>query len=175
MSLTATSVALNDSLLASNYCVATDDVWSLFQLNFIATTTNTTLIFKDTSSATYSVDLVFDDVTVTGAPPAVPPTVVTSPASQTANSGDSVVLTSSASGGASTAQWYLINYQGTNAIVGATSPTLNLTASSASPGGYFAVFSNTGGTAATSVANLAVLGLTFTNGSFEIINQAIPG
>jgi len=172
MSLTATAVAPDDSLLASNYCVAASGQWKSFQLAFTAVSTNTTLIFKDTSSTTYAVDLIFDDVTVTGGPPAVPPTVVTSPVSQTVNAGDSVVLTASASGGASTVQWYLINYQGTNAIAGATSTTLSLTASNTAPGGYFAVFSNTGGTAATSVANLAVLGLSFTNGSFEAINHA---
>ena len=176
VSLTATAVGLSDSLLASNYCVPTESVWTLFQLDFIATTTNTTLVFLDSSPPPAdAVDLLFDDVIVTATQPATPPSVVTSPVSQTVNAGAGVVFTASAGGGASTVQWYLINYQGTNAISGATNATLNLTASNTTPGGYFAEFSNSGGTAATSVANLAVLGLPFTNGSFEIIScAAIP-
>jgi hypothetical protein len=171
MSLTATAAATGNSFLASNYCVPTSGGWTLFQLTFIATTTNTTLVFTDTSLATMGVDAMLDDVTVTASEPAIPPSVVTSPVSQTANAGDTVVFTASAGGGPSTVQWYLINYAGTNAIAGATSTTLNFTASSTAPGNYFAVFSNTGGSATTSVATLTVLGLPFINGSFESISH----
>ena len=172
-SLTATALAAGNSLLASNYCVpSTPGEWSLFQLTFTATTTSTTLVFKDTSAQTFNVDLLFDDVTVTASQPVTPPSIVTSPVSQTANNGDTVTFTASAGGGPSTVQWYFINYQGTNAISGATSTTLDVTASSTTAGEYFAVFSNTGGSVTTSVATLAVLGLPFINGSFESLNHA---
>ena len=168
MSLTATALAAGNSLLASNYCVpSTSGVWSLFPLTFTATTTSTTLVFTDTSTETFNVDLLFDDVTVTASQPATPPSIVTSPVSQTVASGAAVAFTASASGGVSTVQWYLINYQGTNAIAGATSTTLNVTASGATAGSYFAVFTNSGGSATTSAANLAVTGLALVNGSFE--------
>ena len=51
-------------------------------------------------------------------------------------------------------------------------PHSNVTASSTNAGEYFAVFSNTGGNATTSVATLAVTGLPFINGSFESLNHA---
>ena len=57
MSITATAISSNNALLASNYCVPANLVWTLFQLNFTATTTNTTLVFKDTSTATVNVDI----------------------------------------------------------------------------------------------------------------------
>jgi uncharacterized repeat protein (TIGR03803 family) len=65
MSVTATVAALNGSLLASNYCAGTDGVWTLFQMTFTAVSTNSTLMFKDTSLDTMDVDVALDDVTVT--------------------------------------------------------------------------------------------------------------
>ena len=53
-----------------------------------------------------------------------PPVIATSPVSQTANAGDQVTFTASITGSPAGVQWYLINYLGTNAISGATSPTL---------------------------------------------------
>ncbi|MGA2543406.1 MAG: immunoglobulin domain-containing protein [Verrucomicrobiota bacterium] len=169
VSLTATAIASNNAVIASNYCVPTSGVWTLFQLGFTAVSTNTTLVFEDTSSQTIGVDLAMDAVSVTANVPS--PTIITSPASQTANSWDSVNFTASASG-ASGVQWYFINSQGTNAISGANSTTLNVTASSTTAGRYYAVFSNDGGSTATSVATLAVVGIPFVNGGFETINHA---
>lgn len=97
-----------------------------------------------------------------------PPGIITSPASQTANAGVEVSFTASASGASDTVQWYLINYLGTNAVARATSPTLTVTASGPTAGSYYAVFKNSAGSATTSAANLAVLGLAFVNGSFEV-------
>lgn len=97
-----------------------------------------------------------------------PPGIITSPASQTANAGVEVSFTASASGASDTVQWYLINYLGTNAVARATSPTLTVTASGPTAGSYYAVFNNAAGSATTSAANLAVLGLAFVNGSFEV-------
>jgi len=68
MSLTATAVSLNNSVLASHYCVPTPStviVWTLFYLNFTATTTNTTLVFLDSSTQTIAVDIALSGVTVT--------------------------------------------------------------------------------------------------------------
>jgi hypothetical protein len=105
-----------------------------------------------------------------------PPVIATSPASQTANAGASVTFTASMTGGPAGVQWYLINYLGTNAVAGAASPSLTVTAGGPTAGSYFAVFSNGAGSATTSAANLAVLGLPLVNGSFEIITNhaAIP-
>jgi hypothetical protein len=69
VSLTATALALNSLLLASNYCVPTSGVWTLFQLAFIAVSTNTTLVFTDTSVATVAVDIALDGVTVSESTP----------------------------------------------------------------------------------------------------------
>ena len=167
ISLTATALAADGTLLASNYCVPpTSGVWTIFQMPFTAATTNTTLVFKDTSTVTVAVDLGLDAVTVTANQAVTAPSIVTSPVSQAAAAGAGVTFTASASGSPSTAQWYLINYQGTNAISGATNTTLNVTAGAATAGGYYAVFSNTAGSATTSTADLGVTGLAFVNGSF---------
>ena len=56
------------------------------------------------------------------------PVIATSPVSQTANAGDLVTFTASIAGGSASVQWYLVNYLGTNAISGANSPTLTVTA-----------------------------------------------
>ena len=251
--LTGTAFDTAGNLLASNRCAGVSSTWIKCQIDFAATTTNTTITFTDTSVVDVSGgDITLDDVTVVAAPttgiPVVitspnsqtagsgatvsfsasaagspstiqwylgtnpvtgaggtasplavtasdatagnytavfsnssgmattavavltvidPPVIATSPVSQAAAAGAAVVFTASASGGSATVQWYLINYQGTNAIAGATSTTLNVTASSTAVGGYFAVFTNATGSATTSVANLAVTGLAFVNGSFE--------
>jgi hypothetical protein len=71
VSITATAAAPNNSLLASNYCVApTTQAWSLFQLSFVATSTNATLTFKDTSADTGAVDIALDAVSVSQSMPA---------------------------------------------------------------------------------------------------------
>ena len=147
MSITATAISLNNAVLASNYCVPANLVWTLFQLNFTATTTNTTLVFKDTSTATVHVDTMLDDVTVIS-----PPVIVTSPVSQTNLVGTPVTFTASASGTPLTVQWF----QGSNPVLNATNDTLSFTANAGSGGNYTAVFSNAAGSATTAVAVLTV-------------------
>ncbi|MGA2554708.1 MAG: immunoglobulin domain-containing protein [Verrucomicrobiota bacterium] len=156
ISLTATAIASDSTVLASNYCVPpTSGVWTIFQMAFTAATTNTTLVFKDTSTVTVAVDMGFDDVTVVGEPTTGIPVVVTSPASQTVNAGAVVSFSASAAGSPSTLQWYL----GTNEVNGAAgnvSP-LTVTANDGTAGNYVAVFSNSFGMATTAVAVLTVV------------------
>ncbi len=97
-----------------------------------------------------------------------PPVITVSPVSQVVTAGTQVTFSAAASDGWTGVQWYFINYLGTNAVLGATGTNLNVTASRLTDGNYFAVFTNSLGNAATSAAGLAVTGLTFTNGSFEI-------
>jgi hypothetical protein len=146
-SLTATALALNGAVLASNYCVPTMGVWAAFSLNFTATTTNTTLVFKDTSSTTVGADLMLDDVIVVS-----PPVITVSPASQSVLVGSLVTFTAAASGTPSGVQWF----QGTNAVLNATNSTLSFTANAGSGGNYSAVFTNSAGSATTAVAVLTV-------------------
>ena len=156
MSVTATAVALDNSLLASNYCVpASPGAWSLFQLNFTATTTNTTLVFTDTSLDSVAVDNMLDDITAVSEPTNGIPVIVTSPVSQTANSGATVSFSASAAGSPSTLQWYL----GTNPVTGAggTASPLVVMASDATAGSYTAVFTNSYGSATSAVAVLTVI------------------
>jgi hypothetical protein len=157
VNMTATAVGLNDVLLASNYCVPqTETVWTLFDLDFTAVSTNTTLVFLDSSPPPADgVDLAFDDVTVLATPISGIPVIVTSPVSQTTNSGDVVSFSASAAGSPSTIQWYL----GANPVTGAggTASPLTVTASDATAGSYTAVFSNSYGTATTAVAVLTVI------------------
>jgi hypothetical protein len=252
-SLTGTVLDASSNLLASNRCVSVSGTWIQRQLAFTAATTDTTVVFTDSSPADVDGgDVTLDDVSavllpstgipivlespasqsvnsgsnvtfsarasgspstlqwyfnsnqVTGATGNVsplnvtaddttagsywavfsnsfgaattavavltvlhPPIIATSPVSQTAASGVAVPFTAAATGGPVTMQWYLINYLGTNAVAGGTNTTLIVTACGPTVGSYFAVFSNAQGTAATSVANLAVTGLAFVNGSFE--------
>jgi hypothetical protein len=252
-SLTGTVLDASSNLLASNQCVSVSGTWIQRQLAFTAATTNTTVVFTDSSPADVNGgDVTLDDVSVvllpstgipivlespesqsvnsgsnvtfsacaSGSPSTLqwyfnsnqvtgaagnlsplnvtagdttagsywavfsnsfgtattavavltvlhPPIIATSPVSQTAASGVAVSFTAAATGGPFTVQWYLINYLGTNAVAGGTNTTLIVTASGPTVGSYFALFSNSQGTAATSVANLAVTGLAFVNGSFE--------
>jgi hypothetical protein len=147
MSLTATAVSVNGALLASNYCVSTYDEWTLFNLPFTAISTNTTLVFTDTSESTVAVDLQFDDVTVV-----TPPVIVTSPVSQTNFIGSTVTFSASASDSPATVQWF----QGITPILNATNATLSFTVNAGSGGNYTAVFANAAGSATTAVATLTV-------------------
>jgi hypothetical protein len=73
VSITATALAADGGLLASNRCIPTSGsgTWRQFHLNFTASTSNTTVCFKDTSTDTYAVDVVLDAVSVAPAPPVV--------------------------------------------------------------------------------------------------------
>ena len=64
MSLAATVSAQNGSIISSNHCVSTENEWTYFQFTFTATSTNSTLMFTDTSLETIAVDIALDDVTV---------------------------------------------------------------------------------------------------------------
>ena len=147
VSLTATELAMDGTLLASNYCVPTSSAWVVFHANFTATSTNTTLSLEDTSSQTAGVDLALDDVTVIS-----PPVIVASPVSQTNLIGTTVTFTASASGSPATVQWF----QGINPVLNATNATLSFTANSGSGGNYTAVFTNAAGSATTAVAVLTI-------------------
>jgi len=148
-SITATAYGSNNVPLASNYCVPASEEWTQFELNFAAVSTNTTLLFKDTSPA----DVPTPDVTLDAVAVTVPPVIVTSPASQTVTNGNSVTFTASAGGSPATVQWW---YDATNLISGATSTTLTFVANAGSGGYYSAVFSNAAGSAATAPALLTV-------------------
>ena len=172
-SLTGTAFDALGNLLASNRCVSVSQTWIERQLGFTAPTTNTTIVFMDTSVADIQgADVGLSAVSVAGGPAPSLPVITTSPVSQAVSAGAPATFTASASGGPSTVQWYLVNYLGTNAVAGAINNTLNVIAGSTTAGGYFAVFNNTVGSATTSTAELAVTGLAFVNGSFEIINHA---
>ena len=147
VSLTATVVSTNNTIIASNHCVPTTGVWTQFHLNFTATTTNSTLIFTDTSTQTIGVDVTLDAVSVV-----TPPVVTLSPASQEVLVGSAVTFTAAATNGPTGVQWF----QGTNAILNATSTTLSFTANAGSGGNYTAVFTNVAGSATTAVAVLTV-------------------
>jgi hypothetical protein len=64
VSLTASALAPDKSVLASKCCIPTTGVWTDFQITFTAVSTNTTLIFKDSSPQTIAVDVALDDVRV---------------------------------------------------------------------------------------------------------------
>jgi len=152
MSLTATAIGSDNAVIASNYCVpathaTTTNAWSLYSLAFTANSTNTTLVFKDTSSATVAVDIALDGVTLVSAP-----VIVTSPVSQTNLVGTPVTFTASASGSPASVQWF----QGMTPILNAANATLTFIANAGSAGDYTAVFSNAAGSATTAVAVLTV-------------------
>jgi hypothetical protein len=70
-SVTAMAFGSNNALLASNYCVPKvgfNGSWFPFQLNFTAVSTNTTLLFLDSSKETDSGDSTLDGVAVMAAP-----------------------------------------------------------------------------------------------------------
>jgi hypothetical protein len=147
VSLTATTRASDNTLLSSNRFAPASSAWTSYPFAFTASTTNTTLVLADTSTGTFTLDLMLDDVALTSAP-----VILTSPVSQTVTSGTSVTFTASASGSPATVQWF----QGTNAISLATNATLTFVAGAASPGTYTAVFSNAAGSATTTGAVLNV-------------------
>jgi hypothetical protein len=62
VSLTASAVARDQAVLASKCCIPTGGVWTDFYLEFTATSSSTTLVFKDTSPETIGVDVTLDDV-----------------------------------------------------------------------------------------------------------------
>ena len=155
-SLTGTAFDAVGNLLASNRCVSVSGTWIQCQLSFVAPTTNTTVVFTDTSVADVNGGAVaLDGVTVVGGPTTGIPVVVTWPASQTVNAGTVVSFSASAAGSPSTLQWYF----GTNEVNGAagTVSPLTVTANDATAGNYVAVFSNSFGMATTMVAVLTVV------------------
>jgi hypothetical protein len=163
VSLAASVIAADGTLLANNRFDPASNVWTQFQLGFTARTTNTTLTFTDVSSQTDGVDLALDDVMVTAINP---PVLVSSPQSQTVNAGAEVVLSASISGGPASVQWY----HGTSALMSGTNGTLALTASVGAAGTYTAVFSNAAGVVTSGAALLSVTPGPFTNGGFETVS-----
>jgi hypothetical protein len=89
------------------------------------------------------------------------PAILTGPASQTVVSGSGVTFSASASGyPAPTVQWQQSSNGTTYTnITGATSPTFTISAATASQNGYryWAVFTNSVGSATTAAATLTVL------------------
>jgi Cohesin domain/Bacterial Ig domain len=147
-SLTAIAFSTSGAVLASNYCVPpTPLVWTQFALNFVATSTNSTLLFKDTS-ASGTPDLNFDDVVIVS-----PPVITNNPVSQTVTNGNRVTFTAGASGSPATVQWW---NNSTNLVVNGTNTTLTFIATPANAGNYTAVFRNAAGIAATTPALLTV-------------------
>ncbi len=55
--LTASALASGGATLATTTCVPASSSWQVFQLDFVATTTNTTLMFLDTSASTGGADV----------------------------------------------------------------------------------------------------------------------
>jgi hypothetical protein len=147
VSLTATAVSTNNTIIASNRCIPATGVWTQFQLNFTATTTNTTLIFTDTSAQTLGVDVTLDAVSVV-----TPPIVTLSPTSQEVLIGSTVTFAASATNGPTGVRWF----QGTNAVLNGNNTTLSFMANAGSGGNYTAVFTNAAGSATTTVAVLTV-------------------
>ena len=94
------------------------------------------------------------------APPSQAPVVITQPVSQTVSAGQTATFTSAASGSPSpTVQWFVRNPPSASfkPVNNGTSPTLNVTATSAADGNvYRAVFTNSAGTATSNDATLAV-------------------
>jgi len=128
--------------------------------------TNTTLTVIASELTAGSYTAVFSNGIGTSASQAAVLTVlqvVTSPLSQTVSAGTPVVLTASANLSQATAQWYLGPYP----IIGATSPTLTVTANNQTAGNYTAQFSYGTATATSATALLTVLNIPFINGSFE--------
>ncbi|MGA2174806.1 MAG: immunoglobulin domain-containing protein [Verrucomicrobiota bacterium] len=165
VSLCATALASDGSVLASNTFVP-QTAWGVFELPFTPTTTNTTVLLTDTSRNTEAVDLALDDVMV--APTNIaPPTILNNPASQTAEVGSLATFGIEAGGGPGEIQWFHRSALGTNAVPGAIGTELTVTASATTAGSYWATVRNVAGTGVSATAQLAVLGLPFTNGDFE--------
>jgi hypothetical protein len=78
VSLAASALAADGTVLATGNCAPPNESWELFELNFVATTTNSTLTFLDTSAFTDGADATLDDVAVgvTSAPPTNAPALV---------------------------------------------------------------------------------------------------
>ena len=93
MSLTATAMPDNGSMLASSVFVPSSSAWSPFQFFFTATTTNTTLLLTDTSPNPSGGDLTLDNVAVEDLGIVTLPVVVSPPSTQSANLGATVTLT----------------------------------------------------------------------------------
>ncbi|MGA2177126.1 MAG: immunoglobulin domain-containing protein [Verrucomicrobiota bacterium] len=78
-SLTLTMLASDGSLLASNetaYIPPYEEVWSTVRVTFSARTTNTTLVFTDTSTPAYDTSVALDAVSVVALPTNSPPLTV---------------------------------------------------------------------------------------------------
>ncbi len=103
--------------------------------------TNDILILGDLSAATV----------------AAPTNAVVAPASQTVNAGQNITFTVSAGGFPASNSWYQIANNTTNLIVGATNATLTLNGVfGGNGGGYFAILTNSSGSATSEVATLIV-------------------
>jgi hypothetical protein len=169
--LTTTALASDASTLASNVFAPALGTWTPFQFYFVATGTNSTLVFEDTSLNPVFADLGLDDIAVIDATLEPPPVITNSPLSQSANFGATVTLSAMADGIVSQIQWYF----GTNLIAGATNATFSFTANPVTAGSYTAVFSNPGGSTTTSPAIVTLTGSGFFNGSFEFTTgMSIP-
>jgi uncharacterized repeat protein (TIGR03803 family) len=147
-------VSSNNGLLYTDIAGATALTYS-----FTATaTTNGSLYRVVFTEPTYTALTASTIVTVSTA--LTTPTVTTSPTSQTITAGGAVTFTAAASGNpAPTVQWQVSTNAGTTFtnIAGATSTTYSFSAAASQNGNqYRAVFTNSHGSAITSVAKLAV-------------------
>jgi len=149
VSMKVTVVGPSGTILASNTFTPPHDAWGLDQLSFTASSSNTTLLFTDTSVQTGAVDLVLDDVVV-----GIAPVITLSPSNQTVTAGSSATFTGAANGSAPLGyQW---QFNGTN-IAGATNTSLTVTnAQAANVGSYRIVASNPSGSATSSAATLTI-------------------
>jgi hypothetical protein len=135
-------------------------------MTFVADGPQATLSFQDMSATTLNVDLLLDNVRLSGGSGA--PVITAQPQSLTVSVGSPASFSVTATGAAPlTYQWW---FNGT-AIGGATTSTFTIASAQAGNAGSYAVIvSNPGGATTSAVATLTVSTTgpqSFTNGSFE--------
>jgi hypothetical protein len=164
----ASAVASDGSVLSTNdYAVQAAEFyeWTLYQLFFTATTTNTTLTFVDLAATAAdegdAIPMGLDDVSIAAV--VAPPTITEALSNETVAVGTVVTFSASATAaGAMTIQWY---YE-TSAIQGATNTSLTVTADQSAEGFYTATFTDAGGPSSTSCL-LKLDNNILINGGFE--------
>jgi len=164
----ASAVASDGSVLSTNdYAVQASEFyeWTLYQLFFTATTTNTTLTFVDLASTAAdegdAIPMGLDDVSIAAA--IAPPTITEALSNETVAVGTVVTFSASASAaGPMTIQWY---YE-SSPIQGATNTSLTVTAAESAEGFYTATFTDAGGPSSTSCL-LKLDNNILINGGFE--------
>jgi hypothetical protein len=142
----------NGAILVSNSFLPRPLLWVPYQLDFVAQTTNVTLMF-DAPISEFSTTVGLDNVTVTANPTNGSPIILVSPQSQTNVAGTTATFSSMAAGGPSKIHWY----HGGAAIAHATNLTLSVTASATTEGIYSALFTNVSGSVTSAPATLTVL------------------